>query len=92
MNIEDLYNYFVGLFVYKSLHNLLPQSFCDLFSRNYNARNSVNLRSIYRKKKICLSSIRSTGPKIWNSLPLNVKSTRSIFSFKKHFKKYLKDK
>ena len=91
MNIYDLYNYFVGLFIYKGLNNLLPQYFCEMFVHNYNARNSINLKSIYRKKKVCSMSIRSSGPKIWNGLPLNVKCARSIYIFKKYLKKHLKD-
>ena len=89
MNIYNLYNYFVGLFIYKGLHNLLPESFREMFTRNYNARNSLNLRSVYRKKKICLMSIRSNGPKIWNSFPPIVKCARTLRGFKLNLKKYL---
>ncbi len=89
MNIYDLHNYFVGLFVFKSLNGLFPPSFCNMFVRNINARTSMNLRSLYRRKKISLISIRSTGPKIWNAFPQNIKCSGSIFIFKKYLKKYL---
>ena len=89
MNIYNLYNYSVGLFIYKCLHNLLPNTFCEICIRNFNARNSLNLRSVYRKKKICLMSIRSNGPKIWNSFPPLVKCSSTLRGFKLKLKKYL---
>ncbi len=89
MNVKELYQYFVGLFVYKSLHNELPASFCELFHRNMNMRMSANLRSVYRKKKICQTSIKIAGPKIWNDFPINVKSSNSLYYFKKCLKFFL---
>ncbi len=78
MNVKELYQYFVGLFVYKSIHNELPASCCKLFHRNMNM--SANLRSVYRKKKICQLSSEIAGPKIWNKFPI-----KFIILFEKMF-------
>jgi len=49
MTVYELYIYFVGLFIYKSLNNNIP--YCNVFHRNINQRNSQNLRSVFRKKE-----------------------------------------
>jgi hypothetical protein len=39
MNIEQLYTYFVAIFVYKSIKHLLPDRFSNYFSKNVTPRN-----------------------------------------------------
>ena len=87
MTIFELYKYFVGLFIFKSLNNHIP--LCTIFYRNINARNSDNLRSVFRKLKICQFSILCSGPKTWNQFPTNVKLANSLYTFKKRLKKFL---
>ena len=92
LNIHQLIEYFVGIFIYKSLHHDLSNSLCDLFIRNFNARNSDNLRSTYHKKKISQQSIRIAGPRIWNNLSNICKKSLSLNSFKKTLNKCIRSK
>ena len=92
LNIYQLIEYFVGIFVYKSLHRTLSNSLCNLFIRNFNTRNSDNLRSTYHKKIISQQSIRIAGPRIWNNLSIICKKSLSLNSFKKTLNKYIRSK
>jgi hypothetical protein len=89
MNICDLHQYFMGIFVYKSLNCLYPKPWNNLFKRNLNVRLSNNLRPAYYKHKTCQFSVKYMGPKIWNSFCHNVKTAKSIYIFKRQFKKLL---
>ncbi len=51
MTIYKMHEYFVGIFVYKSLNNQLPEIFNNIFTPNMQARNSFNLRPIYCRQK-----------------------------------------
>ncbi len=89
MNICDLHQYFMGIFVYKSLNCLYPKPWNNLFKRNLNVRLSNNLRPAYYKHKTCQFSVKYMGPKIWNSFCHNVKTAKSIYIFKRQLKKLL---
>ena len=88
LNINQLHKYFVCLFVYNSLHLNLSKALCNMFVRNINARKSFDLRPIYRKKKICHQSIKTTGCRIWNNLPMKCKTAISSYSLKNQLKLY----
>ena len=69
-----------------SHHNLLPSSFRDLFlSSNQVYQHETRLASQYRphfcRTIIKQFSILYRGPKIWNSLPISLISSPSIFVF-----------
>ena len=80
----------VALEIFKTLNNLNPNFMKDIFYFSpYNTHKKydifVNSRntSSYGDK-----SLRALGPHIWNSLPENIKSTNSIFVFKKFLKNW----
>ena len=75
--------------VFKSLHELAPQYFCDLFTRNsksssYVLRNSeTNLRLPKKKSSNGQKYFSYRGAKAWNDLPPDTKQASSLNSFKK---------
>ena len=77
--------------IYIAQNAMMAGSLSGFFQRNFNTRNSVNLRSTYHKKKISQQSIRIAGPRIWNNFPILCKSSISLHSFKKLLKKYLQN-
>jgi Skp family chaperone for outer membrane proteins len=89
MTIYKMHEYFVGIFVYKSLNNQLPEIFNNIFTPNMQARNSFNLRPIYCKLKMSQFSVKIAGIKIWNNFSITVKRAKSILSFKKLLSKEL---
>ena len=86
LNIFDMYDKETGIFMYKYNNNMLPHSFDGLFTEHqsnhsYNTRNKGD----YQIHMFRLRTILSTGPKIWNNLPKNVKCSKSISQFKRNF-------
>ncbi len=85
----------VLLFAYKALHNSAPDYVCDLI-KPYTAS-----RSLRSSDQLLLSVPRSrcktkgdrafsvVAPKLWNSLPLNIRASPSLDAFKSSLKTYL---
>ena len=75
--------------VYKTLNSLNPCFMQELFKlseTNRNVRNKykLNLNTlVVNQVNYGTKSLRSFGPKIWNSLPHNVKSAENLETFKK---------
>ncbi len=84
----------VLLFAYKALHNSAPDYICDLI-KPYTAS-----RSLRSSDQLLLSVPRSrcktkgdrafsvVAPKLWNSLPLNIRASPSLDAFKSSLKTY----
>ncbi len=84
----------VLLFAYKALHNSAPDYICDLI-KPYTAS-----RSLRSSDQLFLSVPRSrcktkgdrafsvVAPKLWNSLPLNIRASPSLDAFKSSLKTY----
>ena len=89
MTIKDLYEYSSGIYIYKSVHRLLPTIFWNEFTLSKTNRYPNNLQHIYFSKKICELSVRYSGPKLWNALPDQIKCAKSLNSFKNQLKKYI---
>ena len=73
---------------------LLPPIFLDLFTRNnqirnYNTRSAINYRTHTGRTNLKKFTILYQGPKIWNSLPTNIKNSLSLYSFKTTMREFL---
>ena len=88
MTIKDLYEYSSGIYIYKSVHRLLPTIFWNEFTLSKTNRYPNNLQHIYFSKKICELYVRYSGPKLWNALPDPIKCAKSLNSFT-NLKKYI---
>ena len=81
-----------SIMMYKSMNNLAPPYVGQLFHHT-NEIHSRSLRSttedlLYVPKPNCESfrnSFAYSGAKIWNSIPLNVKSAKTIEQFKHRY-------
>ena len=86
LDMFSITSFSVATFMYSYHHNLLPSSFRDLFlSSNQVHQYETRLASQYRphfcRTNIKQFSILYRGPKIWNSLPISLISSPSIFVF-----------
>ena len=92
LDVYQLFNKELGIFMYKYHKGLLPSSFNNMFIdmktiHNYNTRGKENYRhDIHR-----LVSVLSLGPRFWNSLPREIKEATSVSMFKKYLVKHLKE-
>ena len=90
LNIFDLYKKEAAIFMYKYKTGQLPSSFDGLFTINgynhtYDTRKKEDFRIPMRKGK----NIFTTGPKIWNDLPNDLKEAKNLTTFKLRVKKHL---
>lgn len=84
LTIYDIFKYQVSCFIYKHINNLLPQPIASFFNLNlethhYFTRQRHNLHVTFHKYSFTL---RSQGPKIWNSIPLDLRNSLKNFNYK----------
>lgn len=80
-----IYKYKVSLFIYKYLSNLLPpvyniNTFSEVVSNKIKTKGSSN-RNIfcpYAATNTRLFTIKFSGQRIWNSIPLTIKTINNI--------------
>ena len=89
MTTTQLYEYFSGIHIYKCVNHILPKLFWNDFTLSKTKRKPLNLQSKFYSKKICTISIRFSGPKLWNKLPMKIQNAKSISSFKYNLRKYI---
>ena len=84
----------VACFIFDFFQNNLPECFhnylvsnCEIHS--YNTRSSHDLHAPFARTDIRQSSIKYRGPKIWNSLPPQIKVPSSKQLFKTKLKQHL---
>ncbi|KAF7685156.1 RNA-directed DNA polymerase from mobile element jockey, partial [Cucumispora dikerogammari] len=86
-------NFSASVFVYKNV-NHLSYSEGEFFTMNdqmYNLRNNVNLHLSLNRSTQAQLFLKYRAVKIWNSIPLEVRTSRTISNFKRKLKQYLFD-
>ena len=91
LTVTDMHMLELGVFMYKFFINDLPVSFKNYFNRrsdvhDYPTRQLNDFNLTNNKKSLSDRGIRSSGPILWNSLPENIKDSKSV----KHFRNQLK--
>ena len=91
LKINEINMFCTCIFVFKSLHLLtLP---CDYYCFNnnntYNLRNNNLLKFPFASSNQSQSSPKYYGCALWNSLPSEITSTNSLYTFKRKLKLYL---
>ena len=89
MDVYQLYKFQVSAFVYRCLRRELPNYFCEYFSHNITSRLSHNLQTRFCSKKVCEFSVKFTGPKFWNEIPIGIKKLNSQNHFKSKLKSHI---
>ena len=94
LNIFDINKLQIALLMHRHINNNLPKSFNNFFTQNkdvhkYNTRNRDNFVATKPSSELIKYSIKYSGPKIWNSLDSNLKSSNSLNLLKTSYKKYL---
>lgn len=82
----------IAVQVYKSLNGLSPQYVNCLFTvkeTGYNLRNKILLvQPIVNTVNYGISSVSYHGPKVWNTLPENIKTAETLGAFKARLYKW----
>ncbi len=72
MTTSHLHDYFGGIFVFRSLNNLLPERFSNIFFRKIMSRLSFDLRPHYCTRKANGFSIKCNGPNFGIHYPIKL--------------------
>ena len=86
LKINDIHRFILGIYMYKEQNN--PIFF---YSSGYNTRNSSNLYSRRQRLNVTQQSIYFKGPGLWNSIPIDIRDSRSLGVFKRKYRKFLID-
>ena len=83
------------LITFKAIHGLAPKYLCDLLtfkSSLYNLRSSDSIllsMPAARSKTLGDRAFMVAAPRLWNSLPKELRAITNVNSFKAHIKTYL---
>ena len=93
LKVNNKIVYDVCVFIYKILENYIPQRILVLESinqiRSLQTRQSRNLMVPRRRTAVADRAVSVRGPKLWNSLPMNIRECESFSVFKSKLKSYL---
>jgi len=94
LTLYDINKLQTACFTYLALHHLLPTHFEHYFQLNsliheHNTRSSSNLHSVYHSTSLRSYTTIIKAPSIWNSLSLDIKNAKNIYSFKLKYKYFL---
>ena len=98
LTIYERLEYNKAIVLYKSTNGLTPSYISDLFefpsSERYNVRSVSNNDMLIKRHntKIFEKSLQYGGPRLWNSLPTNIRNAQSLQSFKNALLKFIKSK
>ena len=97
LSLADLYEYHILCYMYRTLYLnydsfLLPYLIPFIHQHNYVTRNRFQLIIPRFRTVKAQYSINYVGIKLWNSLPENIKKSKSISAFKRTLREYLIDK
>lgn len=92
LTIFDIVKFQISVFMYQFSKNLLPNSFVNYFStysHSYSTRHNSNYVLPFYKLSLSQRNIRFLGPVTWNGIPVHIKNSSTVSSFKRHVKTYL---
>ena len=83
LNLFDIHNYLLGIYMYNAETSEFTRTHLHY------TRNRDQLLPRFHRLALSQKSISYSGPIFWNSLPNEVKTCRSLNTFKSNLKKYL---
>ena len=85
LKVKDIYNLNISLIGYDYLHNLLPDSFRDFYptsAASMITRQSFNIPAKTPRTRYSSVTVFHEIPRIWNSLPIDIKTQERRNAFK----------
>ena len=101
LKVVDIYHLQVAKFVFKSMNLITPLNFHDWFKlnhelhahktrANFNIADNTSTKNLFipmvRTTNYGLKQLKANGPRMWNSLPTNIKNATSLLTFTKSLK------
>lgn len=96
LNIYELNMYFTALFMYSYFDDKPPMFYRGYFTTNnkihsYDTRiaSNISIHFTYKRTNYGTFSLKYQGAIVWNSLPANIKESKSYKTFKNSLKTYI---
>ena len=96
LNVYDTYELELTSFMYKHFTGQLPGVFNDYFTKHidikchrYSTRKTEDYKVCRSKTEFANKTMRNIGPKKWNSIHENIKTSKSIKTFRSNIKENL---
>ena len=91
LKVEDIYLLHLGSIMYDLQNGTLPNALVQMFRKNnqihsYNTRQATALHIPRVRTAFALNTLAFTGPKFWNSLPVDVTRSVNVSVFKRKLK------
>ena len=91
LKVPEIYDYAIGVFMYKLYHGLMPSIFQCMFAVNsathdYGTRQKDHYKVPKVKLEVVKNSVRYRGVIIWNMILQNIDIATSLQSFKFHLR------
>ena len=95
LDVFSIYSFQVSSFMYLYHNNALPISFTQTFQTGSQIHQYSTRYSDYYRPHTCRTNVKKfsilfQGPKIWNSLPIDIKNAPSFTVFKRVIKPFLR--
>ena len=94
LKLVDLYKYRIGIYMHRILFSSLDSNFKNALrplaeSHSYNTRNINSFELPLYRKSMTQFSVHYVAVKLWNDLPIELRSCLSLDRFKREYKKVL---
>ena len=94
LDVSSIYSFQVSSFMYLYHNDALPISFTQIFQTGSQIHQYSTRYSDYYRPHTCRTNIKKVlilfqGPRIWNSLPIDIKNAPSFSIFKRVIKPFL---
>ena len=86
LKVDDLYVQAVRIFAFKAARGMLPGGMASMIDRVSHRYNTRGARSNFFVDRSGCRSLRSIAPRVWNSLPGDMKGLTNIATFKERSK------
>jgi len=95
LKVREIYEYNVGLFVFKLKQGLLPlcQSYIEFDNNtNYKFRNVEEVKHVYCRTSLRKKFVKFSACDVWKKLVLDIRNSPCVPKFKKSLLLYLINK
>ena len=94
LTFYDIYKYQLGVFMFLCYNKILPSCILNYFTLNltihsYVTRNAQKFHLPKVRTSLSHKSLLFQGPLLWNSLPDDIRESKSLNVFKMKYKQYL---
>ena len=96
MNLNQIYSFEKGKFMYRLVNKKLPSNFEELLSphtqkTHYNLRSSRNgnIRENFARTNYGFRMMQTSGARLWNHIPNTIRQNETLNIFVDKYKKYI---